>query len=435
MVLRLFWSFLTNTMTIGAAYLFASSFLKKKEGWSINKTVGLFILVGAISSLFTYFLLNYYHAPAMLRIVLLSLRTGIYFWLVLFPYEGQFFKKIYLVLFLIMIAGIAELIGILFYLRQNESNTFQNMGISDMNCTYLISCVVMYTFILLFNYFRKKRQVDVKKPIGLYLLEMMIPASSSLTVAIAYLFLDTKGLIVIFFFALIINIIGYLLFDRLEKYYEMNQIYALKEQQNRQREEYYQQVERSQNEIRTMKHDLKNQLIAISGLFSDSKLKKDNPLQPLIQQLSNNMAYDFTAHAEVNAILASKYRQAEYEGIHCQWEVHLPASLQIEAIDLAVLLGNILDNAMDACRYCKTSPYIQLQIVYYDALLIIECENSTDGESSQLSTRKMEKKNHGLGMGSIRSVVEKYSGEMQYSFFKDRFQIEMTLFEGAISDS
>lgn len=328
----------------------------------------------------------------MLRIVLLSLRTGIYFWLALFPYEGQFFKKIYLVLFLIMIAGIAELIGILFYLRQNESNTFQNMGVSDMNCTYLISCVVMYTFILLFNYFRKKRQVDVKKPIGLYLLEMMIPASSSLTVAIAYLFLDTKGLIVIFFFALIINIIGYLLFDRLEKYYEMNQIYALKEQQNRQREEYYQQVERSQNEIRTMKHDLKNQLIAISGLFSDSKLKKDNPLQPLIQQLSNNMAYDFTAHAEVNAILASKYRQAEYEGIHCQWEVHFPASLQIEAIDLAVLLGNILDNAMDACRYCKTSPYIQLQIVYYDALLIIECENSTDGESSQLSTRKMDKK-------------------------------------------
>lgn len=47
----------------------------------------------------------------------------------------------------------------------------------------------------------------------------------------------------------------------------------------------------------------------------------------------------------------------------------------------------------------------------------------------------MDKKNHGLGMGSIRSVVEKYSGEMQYSFFKDRFQIEMTLFEGAISDS
>lgn len=61
--------------------------------------------------------------------------------------------------------------------------------------------------------------------------------------------------------------------------------------------------------------------------------------------------------------------------------------------------------------------------------LAIYCENGIDGKHKSFKTRKKESRNHGIGMSSIQRVVQKYDGELDYSWGENTFQIEMHLFE------
>ena len=97
----------------------------------------------------------------------------------------------------------------------------------------------------------------------------------------------------------------------------------------------------------------------------------------------------------------------------------------IQSYDIGVILGNALDNAIEACRKLKekepeAKAFIRLSSIQKDRLLIFKIENSFDGKLKRKrqtglpETDKADKKIHGIGLANIKNTAEKYQGTMGY---------------------
>lgn len=115
--------------------------------------------------------------------------------------------------------------------------------------------------------------------------------------------------------------------------------------------------------------------------------------------------------------------------IICEFDAKLPADIGISDNDLSAVVGNVLDNAIEACRYCSDRKYIQFALIHFNHSLILTSENSTDGKANSIRTRKKDELNHGIGMNSIQQIAKKYHGDCQHWFDDHSFRLELTLFE------
>lgn len=102
-----------------------------------------------------------------------------------------------------------------------------------------------------------------------------------------------------------------------------------------------------------------------------------------------------------------------------------PPKLSIQSYDIGVILGNALDNGIEACRRLKEKDrqaevFIRLCSLQKGSLLILKVENSFDGwivrrgRNEFPATEKDDKNSHGLGLANIKSTVEKYQGAMDF---------------------
>ena len=102
----------------------------------------------------------------------------------------------------------------------------------------------------------------------------------------------------------------------------------------------------------------------------------------------------------------------------------------VEDMDLCVLLGNTLENAVEACEKLNEGRFIRVEIDNRPELLSITVCNSYDGEVKRdkgvLLSRKREHE-PGIGLASVREICEKYNGTMQYYDEKDQFAVIMLL--------
>jgi sensor histidine kinase regulating citrate/malate metabolism len=110
----------------------------------------------------------------------------------------------------------------------------------------------------------------------------------------------------------------------------------------------------------------------------------------------------------------SKLQDAKEMGIEITSNVILPASVEVNTDDMVVILGNLLDNAIEACERVKGAKYIKLFMNYEAGCVIIRITNNFDKiintNGRELVTRKKDKTLHGLGIKSVKSTVEKYNG-------------------------
>lgn len=201
------------------------------------------------------------------------------------------------------------------------------------------------------------------------------------------------------------------------------------------------QKEQEENflEIRRMRHDLRNTLLYIQ------ELNRHDRAEEIAQFLKDRLeivnqeskAIIQTGHLAVDALINDKYRSAGKEGIRFQTDIQIPAEMPFEGADLAILLGNLLDNGQEAAARCEEAGrYISVGMYFDGQNLIIRLENSYDGVvisrgRNRFATRKRDAYNHGLGMGSIYQVVEKYEGSIDISEGsegKDVFRMTIILY-------
>lgn len=205
---------------------------------------------------------------------------------------------------------------------------------------------------------------------------------------------------------------------------------------------YHQQNEEREmawNEMRRFRHDYKNKLLCLeeyvkqedmAGLVSYIEGMRDEESE------SGRYWKNKCGNVVIDALLNSKIGRASREGIDIETDIRVPQKLPYEEVDLSVILGNALDNAIEAAAVTARKK-ITLKIEFKQKNLFIRVRNPYQGEikrnhKGEILTNKEQKKEHGIGLLSIRKAVEKYHGLMEIGTEEQVFELKILLYSESI---
>lgn len=188
------------------------------------------------------------------------------------------------------------------------------------------------------------------------------------------------------------------------------------EYQNKLLEKQVQEVQNIYTTMRGWRHDYHNHLQAMKSYVKMGQYDNlDSYLHLLEEDLDNVNDLIESGNINLDAILNSKISLALNNGIDIEYKATCPPVLAVSDIDLCALLGNLIDNAVEACekmKYDTDKPYIRLYIGIMKKQLYISITNSTNEIIRKVDSEYISKKrgNHGHGLKRINLVVEKYEG-------------------------
>lgn len=232
---------------------------------------------------------------------------------------------------------------------------------------------------------------------------------------------------------LIINGFIFYLYDALVSSYNLKIQSALLAEE---KEYYYNQcqyMQQSEKKINSFRHDVKNQLDMIYELLKyESKSNIKEYVEKLEKNLGSNSVYSKTGNIALDSILNLKLSQAKQKGIQIICESEIPEDLQLNASDLMVILGNLLDNSITAAEKVKENPFIKIWVSYSKGMLFISIENAYCGKiieiNGHLLTTKNNKEHHGYGLSNVKKVLEAYHGMVEFDHTKNIFRVDAALY-------
>ena len=233
-----------------------------------------------------------------------------------------------------------------------------------------------------------------------------------------------------------INIMMFNIFVKLSENLELKRKTSIYEKEFTLLEQHMHERENLMKEIRVKRHDLKHQMLNLLMLLKDQDYKK---LEENIEKLAeldslNGLFVVNTENSIIDAFVNSKYAFATERGIKFDAKLNIPAELPFAGEDISVILGNALDNALEACLRGKVDdPYVKLNMSYDQGNLVILVENTFDGflkkeRKTGWATRKNNSQQHGIGIQSIRNVIQKYHGYYHVDIEEKVYRLEMVLY-------
>ena len=204
---------------------------------------------------------------------------------------------------------------------------------------------------------------------------------------------------------------------------EENRKQQLAEQQAALQQRYYQHLEEIDLGHKRYAHDLKNCMTSIGTLAAAGGNEEIMALlKDMEVELDILTGQCYTASPILNALLWEKEALAGRCGVLMEIKAETaPEWAQGPGRDLIIMVGNLLDNAIEAAKQCKQGR-VQVGLYSEEHFLVTEIENtcgevaSTPGEV--LMSTKTDGENHGFGLANVRDTVEKYGGTL-YTAQKD----------------
>lgn len=234
---------------------------------------------------------------------------------------------------------------------------------------------------------------------------------------------------------LFINFFVFILCDHILKLQAMQTQTILLEQQINYYTNQYLLAESAQKETLRFRHDLKNVLIGLQAKLETGEVSGSKQiLNTLIDDFSSSKGIAHSGNLIIDSIINYKHQVASSVNIPFQLDLRFPAEIVLDPTAISVILGNALDNAIEACQRIHSGKrYIKIQMHYQHESLFIHIENTYAGSirtniSGKICSTKSNYKSHGIGLKSIHDMVEKMQGLLDISFDHNIFQLEIVLF-------
>lgn len=211
-----------------------------------------------------------------------------------------------------------------------------------------------------------------------------------------------------------------------EKALQENKLYEM-------RNIYYKNLEQEQLQVRRLRHDMANHMTAIDGLIKEGKFDRAKEYIASLKNSPGMLSMRRWCEDDViNSLLAGKSAVIESNNITYDFKVSLPDSLPIEGLDICSLIGNALDNAIEASlKLSKEERQISLSLIVQSGMFILNSVNNTlaiqSTKNGRFLTSKADKAMHGFGLDNMRFVVDKYGGTMEIQTENNKFDLLVTL--------
>jgi sensor histidine kinase regulating citrate/malate metabolism len=212
------------------------------------------------------------------------------------------------------------------------------------------------------------------------------------------------------------------LLDRISASHAARMETALYEREKEYYLEQCQMMQKSMEQERAARHDALTHFVALKGIADkNGDREAAGYLDGLLASAGPGDPHSDTGNVVFDSVINYKLRNANRDGVIPQIRLRrIPRDLNVDASDLAVVLGNLLDNALDAvARLAPGNRTIRLNAEFSRQALFIQVENPFDGTlkycgkpgATTLATRKSGS-DHGHGLRNIRRALEKYNGGM-----------------------
>lgn len=303
-----------------------------------------------------------------------------------------------------------------------DSNLSEQLYGSGAVLAYLLVKVILFFFILV-----------IRKQFGKKSIEMMLDTEwlrllffPVFTIAVIYAMLsvfehvqtvEQANLLAVIAFGMVgMNIVVfYLINDIVEREMKLHENKVFQIQAKNQLEMYKSISENFDNQKRKT-HEYKNQISCIESLLEKKQYSKlEEYVKKIYGSMNNEPDAINTNNVIVNAILNTKYHEAEEKGIVFVFRVNDLSELKMKDEDVVTILSNLLNNAIEACELCENNKVIKFKFIQEDDMIIIAVKNTfnydviyENGEIKSTKTSSVDE--HGVGIKNIIKTIEKYAG-------------------------
>lgn len=384
-------------------------FLGKRKT-SVEFSIMLLVVSEAAGSFINQMGINW------LNFITLVVILGIY----ICQYQGKASTKIIIVMLYMGLMAAAEPAGYIIY-RMFETDYIKN---EDMAYYFIAFAVGVFRAAVVEIFCRiktgKTLRISAMPREAAYML-VMIPLASLigcfLLIEVAKELLSVQTVVLCMCIIFTIVITNYVVFLMVESYTDMAEKQHEEEMvlsEVAYRNEYYADMERYQDQIQDIRHDMKNRLSALYDAAEEGDGSMVMAaLEEMLDDISRTEEILYSANPVLNSILKIKTAKARECGIKTDIRAFIPKRVSVEIGDMGVLYGNLLDNAIEAC--CRTEEggrFLDFETKYQEGNLFILVRNSKTEENKGFVTTKTDKIRHGRGIRTVRRVAEKYGGTL-----------------------
>lgn len=195
---------------------------------------------------------------------------------------------------------------------------------------------------------------------------------------------------------------------------------------------HYREVDTMYRKMRGWRHDYRNHISVMKNLYRQGSLSElGEYLDMLETDLSTVETVIKTGNPMADAILNSKLNLAASKEVPVKASVHIPMRLSIPELDLCVIIGNLLDNAIDASLSLpENERMVRVYMDIKETHLYISVTNLCAGKKkTKINGRFLSHRGDGHGFGLVRidGVVEKYGGYVNRNSEDGAFTTEILL--------
>ncbi len=197
-----------------------------------------------------------------------------------------------------------------------------------------------------------------------------------------------------------------------------NKLYVAEEMIKRQTEQ-YELLLKNNDEIIRLRHDYKNFVIGILTEIRNKNYKTiEERLAEQASVLERFSGNSVTGNSIIDTVLSYKTSAAKEKNIEVRVSHKYTQDIYVSGIDMAILLGNALDNAIEASeRLTDTEKkYIDVVVHVNNGQIFITVKNAVRAnvDVQHLQTTKENSFSHGYGILNMRSIAQKYSGSVTF---------------------
>lgn len=297
-----------------------------------------------------------------------------------------------------------------------------------------LSVVMFYAFVVILrNIYRKRNREEFSGQWAFLLLIVLM------SICVAYVLLNDNEIsrvtaLTVIIVMIAVNLILYYFYtSMLDRYIFMQDNVLLREQIAIYESELRANVEQDR-QVQALRHDMKHHIREIYSL-ADKNTDTDiiRYLDEMSDSIDNIEKVASTGNSVFDGILnyyAQKIKQ-EMNNVNFSVILKIPTDLEISSFDMNVILGNLLDNAMENVSG-EAGQELQIEAVleYIEGLLRIEVVNTFAGNVNKDGERFISHKGqgHGFGLSNVKKITEKYSGYMMIEHESNRFKVVVLLY-------
>ncbi len=453
------------------------SFLERRL--KSRRQTGCIIIVGwvLLKLILSYFFpSNYDSVKTFAKLVFLM---GVLIAVAVFLYQGAVALKLYLSVTFMAFAEISFFLAYMILILGNHIFSFWSWCINQGYITspvlaqtvfeitsfvlqvlvYVAFSVLTYFLIIILkNKYQKKNYIMQKTELmfiltpsmtGLLLCIFLRMIIVTVEQGIPVLLYDRYPLLVVVIpavltLSLLSILYGVKLFQDMVVLNQEKQRRVIMEQQIKGLQNHVNEMERVYSGIRGMRHDIKNQMAVVMQLVEQIKNKEDISTEWNRYLLELNRSIDRlelqfrTGNVVADAILNMKFHEAKSKMENIRIEVDnliFPKDLKIESYDLAVILCNALDNAIEACEKMSFDEerFLCASSFQNGKMFFLKFENSFSGKikiekgAEFPTTGKKDKELHGIGFYNMKLSVQKYYGALDWEIEGEVFQLTVMM--------